>query len=397
MTSELIVKIQKIHELKVHPTADRLELAVIGQDGGWQTCVKKDVFHVGQEVVYIPPDTLVPKALHEMLGITNYCGELPVASQEAQDGFRRVRATSIRGQKSFGTLMTLSDLSNYFYNYAVRGEGIHLLPMYLPLGLDVANLLGVKKWTPRASSIMAGDAAKPCTWFHEYTKIRNIRDFSDQFQFGEEVIFTEKIHGTNCRVGLALDTDSENPTLTWMAGSHEVQRKEFAENGQRSRFWEPLDNLYMKEMITHIAKATESCFSAFKIILSVIVFCEIYGPGVQDMTYGVVGKTDFRVFDIAINGNYLNYDALVAYCNTQGIPIVPELYRGPFSLAKVEEYTDGPTTLVEPQALTCKFKGREGIVMRPIAERYSDRLNGRLILKSVSADYLGRKNAVDNG
>jgi hypothetical protein len=64
----------------------------------------------------------------------------------------------------------------------------------------------------------------------------------------------------------------------------------------------------------------------------------------------------------------------------------------------IDEYASG---------LTCagvsnrKFKGREGIVIKPTTERLTNRIGGRLnphraILKYVSADYLDRKGAKDN-
>ena len=38
---------------------------------------------------------------------------------------------------------------------------------------------------------------------------------------------TEKIHGKNCRAGLIRCDDVGNPVWTWMAGSHDLRRKEF--------------------------------------------------------------------------------------------------------------------------------------------------------------------------
>ena len=49
------------------------------------------------------------------------------------------------------------------------------------------------------------------------------------------------------------------------------------------------------------------------------------------------------------------------------------------------------------RGIKSKFKGREGIVITPVVEAYSEVLRGRMILKSKSADYLDRKNAQDNG
>lgn len=396
MASELIVKVQRIHSIKPHPNADRLEVACIGAEGGWETCVKKEVFHPGDLVVYIPPDSLLPRQLHEHLGITNYCGELPASSTEAAEGFRRVKAARLRGYKSFGTLMTFQDIDKYL-GY-VSGASI---AKCLAEGEDVALLLGVKKWIPK-EKVLCGEAATPCSWFHRYTDIQNIKNHPGLFKDGEQVIISEKIHGTNCRVGLAADITTEdgnepyilpaNGHLTWMAGSNTVQRKEFDSENRKSRYWEPLDNQKLRDMIEWIAEHKQGCFS-------VVVFGEIFGAGVQDMNYGLIGKSDFRVFDIAINGDYMDWSQARACCDLFEVKYVPELYEGEFSQEVVEQFTDGPTTLSKPDQITCKFKGREGIVIKPVKERTEPELtkgNGRLILKSVSVDYLERKGAIDN-
>jgi len=79
---------------------------------------------------------------------------------------------------------------------------------------------------------------------------------------------------------------------------------------------------------------------------------------------------------------------------------VPILYQGPFSQELVAQYTDGPTTMCEAQDAGA-FGGREGIVITPLIERIADAMvptstNGRVIFKSVSADYLARKGGTDD-
>jgi len=59
----------------------------------------------------------------------------------------------------------------------------------------------------------------------------------------------------------------------------------------------------------------------------------------------------------------------------------------------VEHFTCGPSTF---DGIKSKFKGREGIVITPLIETWSECLQGRAILKHVSADYLNRKGAQDN-
>jgi hypothetical protein len=118
------------------------------------------------------------------------------------------------------------------------------------------------------------------------------------------------------------------------------------------------------------------------------------------MTYGYVkGQRGYRAFDIAINNLpfgkalYIDFDMKVELFKQFGIEMVPVLYRGLFSPEILEEYTSGSTTLCPPENLT--FKGREGIVVTPVKEQFSEVLLGRLILKSLSADYLARKGGTD--
>ncbi len=63
---------------------------------------------------------------------------------------------------------------------------------------------------------------------------------------------------------------------------------------------------------------------------------------------------------------------------------VPVLYRGPFNRDVLYEHTTGQTVIGNGAHL------REGIVVTPVVERRHDR-HGRVILKSVSGDYLTRR------
>ena len=119
---------------------------------------------------------------------------------------------------------------------------------------------------------------------------------------------------------------------------------------------------------------------------------EIYGKGVQDLTYGTT-EPEFRLFDIYVGepgkGRYLDYDEKVRVCTDYNIPMVPLIYRGPFSKDKILEWTDGKETVSGR-----KLHIREGVVIRPVKERNDSKL-GRVMLKSVSTDYLFRKNATE--
>jgi len=376
--SEIIVKVQKITDIKPHPSADRLEIACVG---AWTTCVKKNVFTVGDLIVFIPPDAILPESLHEYLGITQYCGEMPKSSEEAQQGKRRVRATRLRGVKSFGTLMTLSDVELYMRSIGSTGFSAYNLVE----DDDVAHLLGITKYEP-PEKVVSGDMMADNAMFPKYTSIERYQNYPGVFCEDDDVVITEKIHGTNCRVGLVMTDEG----LTWMAGSHRTRRKKTAADGRQSLYWTPLDDHNVVDMIEFLQEHTYVNQEA----ASVIVYGEIYGPGIQDMHYG--GRVEFRVFDIMVNGEYVDTSFMLDICSSYSVPTVPVLYIGKFSEAILMEHTDGKTDVCEHA--TTKFKGREGCVVKSWFERTSDALPncGRAILKSVSADYLDRRGAIDN-
>ncbi len=67
--SSLICEVVKVKEIISHNNADRLEIVKIK---GWKCISSKGRYKVGDEVVYIPIDSLIPFELSEKLGITVY-------------------------------------------------------------------------------------------------------------------------------------------------------------------------------------------------------------------------------------------------------------------------------------------------------------------------------------
>ena len=98
----------------------------------------------------------------------------------------------------------------------------------------------------------------------------------------------------------------------------------------------------------------------------------------------------FRVFDAYLGepgrGRYLSPSEIESSLGDL-FPLVPVLYRGPFSAAVMLRETDGATALGGRHV-------REGVVVKPAEERESAEF-GRVILKSVSGDYLTRKGGTD--
>lgn len=339
--STINVTIEQVASIEPHLNADKLEVAKIL---GTQTIVPKGQYKAGDRVVFFPPDILIPQDMSQTLGIQKYLKQSEIDGIKCQC---RVAACRLRGVPSFGFIISMP----------------YLLRAY-PTGSDVSTMWGCLKYEPPQSALdkrrFNGDVATPHPAFHRYTEIEHYWKYPDVIKPGTPVRITEKLHGCNSRVGLI---DGQ-----FMCGSNKTNRKKFDNMDRLSLYWEPLENL--KALLDSLTG-------------NIIVFGEIYGPGIQDLDYGGPG---YRIFDISINGRYLNYKELPT-----GIETVPLLYKGPFEPELVEEFTHGPTEIGKPR---CKFKGREGCVITPLVEQWDISI-GRVILKSVSADYLNRKHAKD--
>ena len=490
--STLMVEVCEVAAVEKHPFADRLGIATVK---GWKTMVGFDPasgrfdFAPGEKCIYFPPDSILPPALANSpykvcksksckaynkvppqlapdqqpkddrcalcgsalewkdgspgrSGAMAFCAPLAADAHGVRPPGGRVRAARLRGLQSFGFIMKIDPAQGDDPNW--------------PIGTDLREYFGVSKWEPPIESA-DGEVESPHPAFHTYTDIEHLANFPQVIAAGEEVVFTEKLHGKNCRLGLILVSDEiGNSQWTWMGGSHGQRRKEsfptvrrfvlselreqqvlqsdevpighvfpydggklwrvtqvsptsrgvdlFAEEvvkdgfGQyhqrirRSEFWEPLtDNV--KALLSHIRDAHPWPDPKRGIVL----FGELYGT--QDMKYGLKNARGFRVFDVAVNGKYLDFDAKRDLCGKFNVELTPILYRGPFDLKLAEQHTDGPTTMCDPKEAGA-FAGREGIVITPVKERISDEMmptstNGRVILKSVSADYLARKGGTD--
>lgn len=352
--STINITVERITSVEPHNNADKLEIAKLL---GTQTIVAKGQYRKGDLVYFFPPDILIPKHVSEKLGVYNYLRSATLNGQKEQC---RVAATRLRGIPSYGFVIQCEQ------PWAV--------------GYDATDLFEGQKYEPVVVSTQGDVSAEPPE-FPRYTDIQHYYRNANVIAPGTPVCITEKVHGTNARFGVIR----LNGEFEYVAGSHKTVRKAVDSNGRESLYWKPLEEESVLELLANLCNEKNN----------VVVYAELYGPGVQDMTYGVkAGEVHFRVFDIMINGVYQNWVDVKNWCCLFEVPTVSELYSGPFDPELVEEYTNGPTTSSDGE-LDCRFKGREGCVIKPLKEAYDHRL-GRVIVKSVSADYLGRKGAVEN-
>jgi len=342
--SELQITAVTIDEVIPHPNADRLDLLRIG---AYTVCETRGKYKAGDIVAHFPPDILLPNITAKQLGVENYLKDA-IYPGDTYKSKCRVAAIRLRGCASFGFVVQTRWA-------AVQNDDL------------MARFHGVKYEAPEPTWYKQGECASGDTRFHKYTDIENYRTskYTCAIPTGTPVRLTEKLHGANSRVGII---DGE-----FMCGSHNCCKKESVD----SLWWAPLTR-DMRDMLHCIAEDGKN----------VIAFGEIFGSRVQFMDYGIIGNCGYRLFDISVDGNYLDWDMVKYYATRFCIPLVPLLYTGEFTHGIVDQHVDGPTTMGEVHSA---FKGREGIVITPLTETFSPRLDGRMILKALSVDYLEQR------
>ncbi|MER8061335.1 MULTISPECIES: RNA ligase (ATP) [unclassified Streptomyces] len=350
-TLRVTAEVLTVHE---HPNADALELAQVGL---YRAVVAKGAFRNGEAALYIPEQAVLPDELIEELGLT---GRL------AGGAANRVRAVRLRGELSQGIVCRPEAL-----------DGVDLAAAAVR-GTDFAERLGITKWVPPIPPTMNGEVEQAPELL-PWVDIENIQRYPDVFAPGEPVVLTEKLHGSACLLTYVADE-----------GRVHVSSKGFGARSLALR--EDPRNLYWRAVRAHGVPEAAARLAERLGARRIGVFGEVYGAGVQDLTYGADGRREtlgYAVFDVSaeIGGSVRWLDTGVL---DGELPVVPRLYEGPYDIDRVLSVASGRET-VSGRGLHL----REGVVIRPATERYSAVTGGRAIAKAVSPAYLTRKGGTE--
>lgn len=111
-----LAHIEKVEWIKAIPGADKIELCGVL---GWQCVIKKNEFKVGEKIIYVEVDSVMPeKPEFEFL----------------RDRKFRVRTIKLRGEVSQGLVLPISSL------------GRNAIPEEWAIGEDVTKFLGITKY-----------------------------------------------------------------------------------------------------------------------------------------------------------------------------------------------------------------------------------------------------------
>ena len=379
-------------KIETHSNAEAIEIARVGD---YQSIVKKGQFQDGELAVYVPEQAVLPEWLLKELGFWNETKQKGELSGSAGN---RVKAIKLRGVLSQGLIVPTTPDDPGFAVVSKPSDDVNVFDLRMTErfeeGQDAAEFLGIVKYEPALPSHMRGKAiGVDYDATHKYD-FGNLKKCPDLFTEGEEVVITEKVHGTLMCVGVVPTKSAKE---AYHKGRVIVTSKGLGGNGVI------LDHNDQTNLYAQAAKAHGLLDSALDVLgpiadrdgVPVFVFGEVFGKtpsgaGVQDLTY--TDKTlDYRAFDICIGNRgserYLKWDDFVTGCYHLNVLPVPILYRGPYLKEVVLLHTDGNTTLSDKKQI------REGVVVKSAVEDRNPHF-GRKIAKSVSDAYLLRKGNV---
>jgi len=338
-----LASVQKIVSLEPIPNADRIEKAIVL---GWECIVaKKDDFKVGDLVVYIEIDSVVP--------------DLPIFEFLRERKFR-VRTIRLRGQIS---------------------QGLVISPSILPKGKwkegdDVTNILKVKKYDPEGeleqklleerlqrNNSKVNKFLLKYPWYRKLTfkpKKASFPSFikkTDEIRIQALPWICQKEKDTKFFVTEKLDGQSATYFL--------VKNKRFLWFGNKYLFGVCSRNLYLpKKNDSNYWKIAElfNINSVLENLIGdaqfIILQGEILGTGIQANKYKIQGL-DFYGFNLIYPDHKLNSVEMKKVLDKYAIKTVPILdteFKLRKTITKMVDFSIGKSTLLDIQ--------REGVVIR---------------------------------
>lgn len=354
-----------ILEINPHGNAERLEVATIY---GFQVIVQKGKYKVGDQIVYIPIDSLLPQWLEDQV--------FPEGSK-IKLHHHRVRQIRIRGLASQGMVIDAQDIAS------------KVNPKYLTLEQDLSVILGVEKYEPPEVGPAFTQPKNPRDkkgshpLFHQYNGLDNIKWFPTMFKEGDEVVIQEKLHGTNARASvLPFRATTFWKKIRSFFGFAPKTENCYGSNRVDISASSDYKGFYGEDVYGACFNKTD-IFSKLKV--GEIAYGEIIGPGIQKGYTYSLDEHRFVVFDLKIlqeDGKFewQTPDQVEAFCKERGLEYVPVLYKGPYNKELTYSLTKGHSHY------DTKTKVREGVVIK--AGVGYDVAGNKKALKWVSEDYL---------
>ena len=321
-----LASIQTIHNIREIPGADNISQATVM---GWNVVVKKEDFVENDLCVFLEIDSLLPDDHPDFAFM--------------EKSKYRVRTMKLRGVLSQGLAMSLNVLNKAYL--WIEGD-------------DVTEILGVKQWEPPAK-FNAGGVRGAFPFYVPKT---------DEIRVQSALGVIEELRGLPCYITVKVDGTSA--TFSNRDGDFHVSSRNLSlKPADDSAHWR-MARKY--DLETKLAELGNFAIQA-----------ELCGPGIQKNRL-MLKEHDvfvFSVYDID-NTLFLGYNDMKDVIDDLGMQSVPALFFGTLDMD-----LDQLISFAEGNYLGTD-NPREGIVVRPMEEQYSDTLKGRLSFKVLSNTFL---------
>ena len=355
-----------INEIKPIEGADNIEQVVVG---GWNCIAQKNTYKVNDFVIVATTDAVIPVELSDVMNVTNYLRK-----------GQRVRTVKLRGVYSECLLIPMK------FNKQSKGDNYSE-------GKDMMEIMGIFKYEPPAKQIQLASGKKiryhENPNFHVYYKFPNLKNVKGMFTEEDEVQISRKIHGTNARYGIVkkskltfwdkvkkfLRMTDQWGDYEYVYGSHNVEKGSDSQGFYSTDVWRSIaDDYRIKDQLWKFV--LDNFDSPEELGTGVMIYGEIYGPGIQkNYDYGLE-NLEFAMFDMTVNNEYLStYSTEHFSTSDMEIPHVDVLYNGKWSQETQDKYTFN--NFIERTKIP-----HEGIVVKHVS---GDR---HKVAKIINPDYL---------
>ena len=342
--SRKLASIQRVWKIEPIEGADRIELAHVL---GWQCVVNKGQFQRMDLAVYIEIDSFLPiREEFEFMRNSSY-----KKSDILGEGFK-LRTQKFRGQISQGLLLPISQFPE--------------IPNNAELGMDVTELLGIRKWEIEEKATTGGTVigTLPRDIPHtDETRVQASPDLINAFA-GLEYYISTKMDGSSHSIGI-----DEN-------GFHVTGHNyEYKDDGN-SDFYNLVNQRGYKETVEEFMKAEG--------LTTLTIQGELCAPGIQKNRLKLL-KPEWYVFTVRENGKRVGIKRMQEVCKALKMTTVPVEETG----------MDLPSRYPTVESLLLRADGdypnggkKEGIVIRPTEPVYNEQIGGSLSMKVVNNKYL---------
>ncbi len=332
-----LATVEKIVSITPILNADSIELLRVQ---GYQSVAKKKIHKEGDLVCFIQPDSCVPRAeWNKFLW--------PKSDQDPNGKAIRLRAVTMRGALSQGLVIPLKELN----------LGIDVVE-----NQDLTDILKIVHYEKPVTFI----AGNPSGTFPHHLLSR-----TDEPRIQSNLKVLPEFIGLECY--LTMKYDGSSFSAIYNNKKLEICSRSFSLHEDDSNvFWRVAKKYNIPEKLIEYNK-------------NFAIQGECIGPKMNGNKLGL-NELDLVIFTAKNleEHRYLDYQELVDFCNKMNLKMVNQV--GPtfiFDENSFEKIQDIANNLKYPND-----SWSEGLVCRPIKEKWSDKLQDRLSVKFISENYL---------